>query len=181
MQRRKFLSTTATAAALAAPMTALAARSASFVPSTDDVALSLLSSHDGVCFGPAQACTSASGPVRVRVSSAQVSDRASAGFRIWFAGNDGQYAFEAASVSDRGASSSLKFDADARHLVSAEVAWQSGAHQPVQCVQCVTSERGLGHLKPGQHWLVLHTAGDRVTDPQDQRVLARLRLDVAAA
>lgn len=180
MQRRKFLSTTTTAAVLALPMATVAAKSPTNASSTD-LKLSLLSSSDGSCFAPAQACDSASGPVRVRVSSAQVSDKASAGFRIWFAGNDGQYAFEAASVTDRGASSPLKFHADARHLVSAEVTWQPGIHEPVLCAQCVTSEQGLGHLKPGQHWLVLHSMGEPVSDPQDKRVLARLRLDVAAA
>ncbi|MBK8283837.1 MAG: hypothetical protein IPK97_02575 [Ahniella sp.] len=183
MQRRSFLQSSTSMAALALPAIGFASSSVAQSALSPAVSISVLCSDENGCFGPGTGIAEARGPVNIRVAQIDAQPEASVRFRLWFAGDEGQNAFELASSSPRGGrSSSLRLNAEAERLlaIDAEVS-ATGDTASAGSAQCLLSQGGFGRLKPGSHLIVLHNQGNTVMNESDPAIIAAIRLDIQAA
>ena len=183
MQRRSFLQSSTSMAALALPAIGFAGSAAADSVLKPALAISVLCADASDCFSPNTDAANTSGPVSIRVAPVDAQANADVRFRLWFAGDEGQHGFELASFSaKRGRSSSLSLHAEAERLlaIDAELSNRSADVCSAQA-QCLLSQGGLGRLSPGSHLIVLHEQGKAVTAASDPAIIAAIRLDIKAA
>ncbi len=182
MQRRSFLQSSTSMAALALPAVSLA-HSSSGQGIQSGLAISLLSSDPANAPSDKIGGGDIRGPVTVRVANVQARPDADVRFRLWFAAEEGRHAFELASFSPiRGRSSSLRLQADSERLLAIDAELAGSVTEVCSAsAQCLLSQGGLGRLKPGTHWIVLHAQDTAVKAETDSAVIAAVQLDVEAA
>ena len=180
MKRRSFLKNAAFTGACASLMW-VATRTFAAAVTSPQLALRLLKVTDAGDCVDAASCIAHVGRVQVRVSGIEKhADLANVQVRAWFAGDEGQAAFDLASVGVNGASSNLRFATQAERLLSFEARTTHEGKVAKACsAQRLTTSIAGGQLATGQYWLLLHRADADVAQPHHAAVMARLRLDVS--
>lgn len=171
MLRRQFIAQTGLLAVVAVPTASVAAHAGLEVLPVSNEWTLLSTSGDGQC-GPSQACQR--GTVQILVEPQYSVAGLNAKARLWFQTDHGPAAVELASFAANGSSQRFRFVADAERLFAIEGETSAEGIK----AQALLAEHGLGHLGVGQHWLVLHAAGESPAHPEAASVIARIRLQV---